>query len=340
MRLDPRDLTTERPPATPAPAVTFQPTPNGDRPGRPDRPATAARDTNARGRSPKRSLDQRTPLRTGHRRELERSREPRRTATERQHAALVDVATHRAVATRDLIEQQFGGHPYAGRRSIDAMKRGGLIEEHEEAGPQGGTFTVLTVTRDGAARAEQRAPAAGYDPSQKVWSGLGRTGDLTHDVVIYRAVAEARQQLNTAGAHVRRIRLDAELRGDVAAKSETARAQGGRAAADQARHQAAIEAGLHINDAGKVSYPDAQLEYELEDPDGERSTGRVNIEVASEHYTSGQVAAKAAAGMAVYAANGKAGRTITSALSRAAKSLDNTGGGGGGKGRDPASVEL
>ena len=338
MRLDPRDLTT-RPPATPAPAVTFPP-PGGERPGRPDQPAAPNHDANARGRTP--GADRRPALRTGHRRDLERSLETRRTATERQHAALVDLATHRAIATRDLIDQQFGGHPYAGRRSIDAMKRGGLIDEHEVAGPQGGTFTVLTVTRDGAARAEQLAPAAGCDPSQKVWSGLGRKGDLTHDVAIYRAVTEARTQLAEAGAHVRRIRLDAELRGDVAAKSEAARARSGRAAADQARHQAATDAGLHINDAGKVSYPDAQLEYDITDADGERTTGRVNIEVASEHYGPGQVAAKAAAGMAVFAANGKAGRTITSALSRAAKSLDKTGGqgGGGGRGRDPASVEL
>ena len=319
MRVDPRDLT-DRQPATPPPGVNFR-SPAGERPDRPER----------------------TTLRTGHRRELEREApETRRTATERQHAALVDVATHRAIATRDLIDQQFGGHPYAGRRSIDAMKRGGLIEEHEIAGPKGGTFTVLTATPHGAAKAQELAGKAGHDPAQNVWSGLGRKGDLRHDVAIYRAVAEARHQLAAQGARVRRVRLDAELRGDVAAKSEAARARSGRAAADQARHQAAAEAGLHINDAGKVSYPDAQLEYELPTATGDRTTGRVNIEVASEHYGRGQVAAKAAAGMAVYAANGRAGRTVSSALSRAAKSLDKTGGSGsgGGRGRDPSSVEL
>ena len=327
MRVDPRDLT-DRQPATPPPGVNFR-SPAGERPDRPER----------------------TTLRTGHRRELERAApETRRTATERQQAALVDVATHRAIATRDLIDQQFGGHPYAGRRSIDAMKRGGLIEEHEIAGPNGGTFTVLTATPHGAAKAQELAGKAGHDPAQKVWSGLGRKGDLRHDVAIYRAVAEARHQLAAQGARVRRVRLDAELRGDVAAKSEAARARSGTrrgrpgaspgCGRSRPPHQRRRQGELSRRST-RIRTPDRHRRPD-DGPRQHRSRQRALRPRPGCREGRGQVAAKAAAGMAVYAANGRAGRTVSSALSRAAKSLDKTGGSGsgGGRGRDPSSVEL
>ena len=51
----------------------------------------------------------------------------------------------------------------------------------------------------------------------------------------------------------------------------------------------AAELGLPVK-AGKVEYPDAQLEYDL---DGR--SGRVNVEIATEHYSAKSIGAKAAA---------------------------------------------
>ena len=110
----------------------------------------------------------------------------------------------------------------------------------------------------------------------------------------------------------------------------------------------AADFGLPIQADGSVAYPDAQLEWERPDdhPDGP-GAGRVNIEVASEHYRGGHLQAKAAAGFAVFAANGKAGRAmakagIGGALGKAARSLGRPSGGGegGGGNRDASSVEL
>ena len=93
----------------------------------------------------------------------------------------------------------------------------------------------------------------------------------------------------------------------------------------------AAELGLPVK-AGKVEYPDAQLEYDL---DGR--SGRVNVEIATEHYSAKSIGAKAAAGFAVHGSNGRAKARVARALGR---DDGNSGGGGGGKDRDPASFEL
>ena len=283
--------------------------------------------------------------RPGHRRSRSREREGR-PFQERLNATVVDVAVHRVVAYTDLVDSQFGGHPYSARRGIDRLTRAGLLQERTVAGPKGGSYKVLVATRGGARVAEKLAEKHGFGPSQKAWSGIGREKDVTHDVAIYRAVIEARQQLAGQGATVRRVRLDAELRSEVASRSEAARVKGGKVAADEERWVAARELQLPIQDNGSVACPDAQIEWERSGDEGEGpSSGRVNVEVASEHYRGGHLQAKAAAGFAVFAANGKAGKAMAKAgmgLGKAARALGRSGGGGGGGGkdRDPASVEI
>lgn len=270
------------------------------------------------------------------------AREPNpRSLQERLDGTLVDVAVHRAVAYADVVQHHFGGHPYAARRGVDRLVRAGYLAQTREPGPKGGTFLVLHATRRGADRARSLAGRGGLDPDQRAWSGLGRKADLVHDVALYRAVQAHRGQLVDAGARVTRIRLDAELRGIVAGRSEEARVRAGKRAADAARREAARELGLPVLEDGRVLYPDAQVEY----LDSRGDVGRVSIEIATEHYKPEAVAAKARAGFAVHAANGRAGRTVLAGLAAlaglAGKAAAGAGGGsGGGRGDDPGSVEL
>ena len=90
------------------------------------------------------------------------------------------------------------------------------------------------------------------------------------------------------GAVLKRVRIDAELKREVARATESARARGGKEAADAARFEAAEELGLPVKD-GRVEYPDAQLEYS----DIEGRSGRVNVEIATEHYSAKSIGAKA-----------------------------------------------
>ena len=114
----------------------------------------------------------------GDRRERDRSRE-RRSFDQRLHAALVDVSVHRVAAYRDVVDAQFDGHPYTARRGIDQLKRGGLLQEREVAGPQGGSFKVLVVTKGGARVAEKLVARQGFAPRAKD-VGRGRPGGRSH----------------------------------------------------------------------------------------------------------------------------------------------------------------
>ena len=58
--------------------------------------------------------------------------------------------------------------------------------------------------------------------------------------------------------------------------------------------------------------PDAQLE--IEDADG--VSGRVNVEIASDHYHAAAIAAKAGAGFAMHGSSRSASRKIARALAR------------------------
>ena len=263
-----------------------------------------------------------------------------RSIQERLDGALVDVAIHRAVAYRDLVDRHFDGHPYAARRAVDRLVRAGFVLQEKAAGPKGGSFLVIHPTQRGAEAARSLVRRAGFAPDQRSWTGPGRKGDLVHDTAIYRAVQEHRADLERDGARVTRIRLDAELRGTVAQRSEAARVRADRNAADLARRRAARELALPVLQSGRVLYPDAQIEYRSE----VGAIGRINIEIATEHYRSGDVAAKAGAGFAVHASSGRAVGTVLAGLQRAAAAAagaargDSTG--GGRRDDDPATVEL
>ncbi len=126
-----------------------------------------------------------------------------------------------------------------------------------------------------------------------------------------------------------RVRIDAELKAIVATATEKARAEAGDRAADAARVTAAYALGLPVED-NRVLYPDAQLDIE----DGDGMSGRVNVEIASDHY---HAAAKAGAGFAMHGSSRSATRKIARALAREADS--GPGGGEAHAGRD-GSVEL
>ena len=79
--------------------------------------------------------------------------------------------------------------------------------------------------------------------------------------------------------------------------------------ADEAKLAAAQERGLPVQD-GHVMYPDAQLD--IEDADG--VSGRVNVEIASDHYHAAAIAAKAGAGFAMHGSRPSAARNIGRAL--------------------------
>ena len=276
-----------------------------------------------------RENSRREKMREGHRREYTPSRN--RESFERRTArALAEVGMYRGVSFRDLADAHFDGHPYTARRAVDRMVKGGLMREHQAAGPKGGSYKVLTLTQAGASRARRCAHEQGLDRDQQTHAGLVKRGELSHDTAIYRAARIEQAKLTKQGAVLNQVRIDAEMKKQIARACETARARGGKTAADAARFQAADDLGLPVKD-GRVEYPDAQLEY----TDAEGRTGRVNIEIATEHYRIGGIAAKARAGFQMHGNGAQAARLISLALRG-----DRSGVGRGGGSRDKGTIEL
>ena len=291
-----------------------------------------------RGRKPDRdrTLVNHAParMRDGHRREYDPRKDGERLSfRQRSERALADVGIYRSVSFRDLSEAHFGGHPYTTRRAVNRWIRAGLMREHTAKGPKGKPFKVLTLTRKGAGKARRAASGQGLDPQQWTWSGLVKPAELTHDTQVYRGCGFEIRRLAGQGASIRRVRIDAELKSAVARRSERARAQGGRDAADATRRRVAQDLGLPVDEQGRVLYPDAQLEY----TDRSGRTGRVNIEVASSHYRDPSIRAKSSAGFAIHATGAAKARVIRALRRGQGEGKDGT---KGPAQRDPAAFEL
>ena len=271
------------------------------------------------------------PRRNGHRREFDARQRAPVSFAERKELALTDVAVFRTVSVRDLAAARFGGHPFTTRKAINSMVRSGWMKEHTAKGPKGRSFKVLTATPQGADRAKELAAKYGL-ARQATWSGLVKRAELRHELAVYRSAQAEKAKLEGRGCKVVRIRIDAEM------KREIARATASRAAAME-RRRVADQLGLPVQE-GQVLVPDAQIEYR----DEEGRTGRVNVEVVSEHYSKGSIAAKGAAGFSMHSAGsgGSGGRVaakIAGALGKAAGSGSRSGGGRGG-GRAKGSIDL
>jgi len=273
-------------------------------------------------------------LRTGHRRELGRTRHKGLDITERTHACLQEVGLYRCASHCDLVEAHFSGNRFAGAKGLQRLVRSGAMQEHQVRGPKGGSFTLYTLTKAGAALAKRLAVKHGLDSEQRAWSGMVKPREASHDADVAKACRKEIEALTARGARLRRILIDAELKGILAKQSETARARHGKEEADRARRKAATELHLPCDDQGHVQIPDAQIQY----VDEAGNLGRVNVEVGTDHYREASVKAKSAGGFSMH--GGKGGQAPNTRTS-----LSSVGGGGGrrGGGRssgDPASVEI
>ena len=273
------------------------------------------------------------PMRNGHRREHAASRDSGSVSfLERCAGALADIGIHGTVSYRDLADARFGGHPYTTRRAVNAWIRDGIVSETRATGPGGNAFKVLSLTRKGVAQVRKLAAEHRMDPGQEIRVARVRPSEAAHDTAIYRACRKEREQLEAHGATGRRVRLDAELKSSVARASEAVRRKEGKRAADAERHRIARELGLPIDAAGRVLYPDAQIEY----ADAEGRSGRVNIEAVSGNYRERSVRAKAAAGFRLHANGPAAARLIR----RLGPGSEDGSWLRGPADRDPAAVEL
>ncbi|MDE3260794.1 MAG: hypothetical protein OYL41_02305 [Acidobacteriota bacterium] len=267
------------------------------------------------GGDPRRTGPERRRPDPAHEKEV-REREPRvlararpLTFRERSERALADVGIYCLVPFVELAEAHFGGRHRAARRAVNTWIREGLAREFAGKDAGGTPYALFTSTAKGASVLRDLAEGLGIDPGQRFTYTLKiRREQFAHDSAVYRAARREHEQLARGGARVRRVRLERELSGTVFGRSEAARHRLGRRAAEAERHRAATELGLPVDPAGRVLLPDAQVEY----VDAAGRSGRVNVEVASDHYGAQHLGPKVQAGFRVHASGPRATRVLAS----------------------------
>ena len=264
------------------------------------------RRTGPEGRRPDPAREREAPKKEGQQRDRGGARRPL-TFRDRSEGALADVGIYRLVPFGELAEAHFGGNAYKARRAVNAWIREGLAREFTGKDAGGTPFALFSPTRRGASVLRDLADGQGLDPEQRFTRTRHvRRDRLAHDSALYRAARRERERLGREGARVRRVRLESELKGTVLRRSHTARFSLGRRAADAERHRAATELDLPVDSEGRVLFPDFQIEY----VDADGRSGRINVEVASDHYDAGYLRGKIAAGFRIHASGARAERVL------------------------------
>ncbi len=210
--------------------------------------------------------------------------------------ALQTVGAFRTVAVTDLARHAYHGDRDQMDADVRTLMRQGWLERHTMPGRRGGrAMEVLVLSKEGQAFAATHATL----DDQRMHTGLVKPKELAHDAALYPMAQAEGARIGRAGGTVRRVILDAELKGEVAS------ARNRLGIGNEAERTAAVAQALHLNVVGgTVQIPDVRLEYETR----EGTMARVDLELATEHYKPSQVAAKAQAGFTIYAPASQTGR--------------------------------
>jgi hypothetical protein len=211
---------------------------------------------------------------------------------------LATIGAFRVVETSDV---QTGADRW--HRDLEHLREARLVEFTPKV-LDGRPTTVVTLTREGQTLLERHQRAERDEARQSYYSGLAKPRELAHDARLYRAYATAASRLDGAGARIRRVVLDYELKREyqrfLQSNNREHKRSSGRP--DRSREEIrawADEHGLAVV-RDRVQFPDVRIEYER--PDGER--GHEDLELATGHYNGRQMAAKRASGFTLHHSRG------------------------------------
>lgn len=217
-----------------------------------------------------------------------------------QLATLAEVGRFRTISVHDLIEHRYEGAYNPFSQDIRVLREAGLIERRTaEHAKSGTTYEVIVLTRKGRRAAALAAKRAGSD--QQFYSGLVKSGEIRHDIGIYRMYQQERAEIESGGGRITRVAMDFEIKKQL--MSELNRR--GEDAGDLARKaEIAARHDIHIVN-GRFVIPDLRVEYETREGDAKR----VDLELATSDYKPAQIAAKRAAGLKIYGPDSWSGGT-------------------------------
>jgi len=208
---------------------------------------------------------------------------------------LATVGAFRVVDSRDLAT----GSADARNGDLAHLRELKLIKV---VGPQfrdGERAVAVTLTKEGRALLERHQRTRDDEPRQAFYCEVAKPREMRHDAQLYRAYEEAAKRHQDRGDRIQRVVLDYELKREyqrfLQAHNRGKRHSSGRPDRTPAEiAEWAREHGLP-SDRRHVQFPDVRIEYER--PDGRPA--HEDIELATEHYNSRQMAGKRSSGFTI-----------------------------------------
>jgi len=198
---------------------------------------------------------------------------------------LTDLGRFRVIATEDLPKHCYSEDREETQKDIRNLVRQGLIRRGTFEGPDANPRELLTLTRNGHRLVRSNRLASG---DQSTYHGFVKPKEANHDANIYRLYQKEAERILDKGGKNLRVILDFELK----KKLNQDFARFGTAS----RPEIAARHSLQVV-GNKIPVPDLRIEFETREGD----MGRVDLELATEHYRPRQLAEKARAGFSLYA---------------------------------------
>jgi DNA-binding MarR family transcriptional regulator len=206
--------------------------------------------------------------------------------------ALIDLGKFRVIAAEDIAKYLYGDRQDWARQDLRNLAAQGLVRRRTFQGPDASPRVLLTLTRAGEKllRANRMVPRG-----QAIYSGFVKPKEANHDADIYQIYQKEAARIEAQGGKNLRVILDFELKRKLNRDFATL--------GTELRDQIAARHSLRVVD-GKIPIPDLRIEYDT--PAGD--LGRVDLELATEHYRPRQLTQKVRAGFSLYAFRGEADR--------------------------------
>ena len=260
----------------------------------------AERDRNGRERDRKQqnTFTRHVRLPRGLEREIVRHRAREYALRGSESRTLATVGAFRVVSSRDLRDHH--DRP-ADSRSGDLrhLREEGLIETVRVPGYRD---HAVVLTKDGRSLLESHRDRD-HEHRQSFYAGLARERELEHDLQVYRAYGQAEMRLLERGAHIERVVLDHELKGEHQRWLHEHDKDRDDYDGHPDRDEHEIQAWAHEHDLpyfdDEVHFPDVRIEYQ--EPDGRWD--REDIEVMTPHYRGAHGASVARSGFTCFHAS-------------------------------------
>ena len=203
--------------------------------------------------------------------------------------SIKEIGKFRVIAVSDLAKYAYGGNRERMDEDIRRLARHSLVSDKTIEISQKKTLRLVTLTKAGH-RLLQNTNQLPDD--QPIYHGLMKPREVRHDTDLYRLYQKEAARIERGGGRPVRVLLDYELKRNL---NRDLAQMAPEKDDPNAKERIAEQHGLHVVN-GKIPVPDLRVEYET----SELELRHVDLELATRDYRPRAMAAKAAAGFALY----------------------------------------